>query len=44
MNKIINQIDIDELKNTIQDCNLNFLVGFGLSSPYLQILGSSYPF
>jgi hypothetical protein len=27
------------IKDTIQDCNLNFLVGSGLSSPYLKTLG-----
>src|ERR1700678_284405 len=27
------------IKDTIQDCNLNFLVGSGLSSPYLRTLG-----
>jgi hypothetical protein len=27
------------IKDTIQDCNLNFLIGSGLSSPYLRTLG-----
>lgn len=27
------------LRDTIQDCNLNFLLGSGLSSPYLKTLG-----
>jgi hypothetical protein len=27
------------IKETIQDCNLNFLLGSGLSSPYLKTLG-----
>jgi hypothetical protein len=31
---------IDKLQNTIQDCNLNFLLGSGLSCPYLQLLGN----
>ncbi|MGD1078962.1 MAG: hypothetical protein ABR881_11640 [Candidatus Sulfotelmatobacter sp.] len=33
-------MNIDKLKNTIQDCNLNFLLGSGLSCPYLQLLGN----
>lgn len=40
MNKLINTIDIDELKNTIQDCNLNFLLGAGMSAPFLKPLGN----
>jgi hypothetical protein len=27
------------IKDTVQDCNLNFLLGSGLSSPYLKTLG-----
>lgn len=27
------------VRDTVQDCNLNFLVGSGLSSPYLKTLG-----
>jgi hypothetical protein len=27
------------IKDTVQDCNLNFLIGSGLSSPYLRTLG-----
>lgn len=30
----------ERLKDVIQDCNLNFLLGSGLSSPYLRTLGS----
>jgi hypothetical protein len=30
----------DKLKNTIQDCNINFLLGSGLSCPYLTTLGN----
>lgn len=30
---------IKRIKDVIQDCNLNFLVGSGLSSPYLRTLG-----
>jgi hypothetical protein len=32
--------DIGKLKDTVQDCNLNFLIGSGLSAPYLKTLGS----
>jgi len=31
---------IEKLKNTIQDCNINFLLGSGLSCPYLALLGN----
>lgn len=31
---------VDKLKDTIQDCNINFLLGSGLSSPYLTVLGN----
>ncbi|MHB8256611.1 MAG: hypothetical protein ACYDHY_14425 [Acidiferrobacterales bacterium] len=30
---------IEKLKDTIQDCNLNFLIGSGLSRPFLPTLG-----
>lgn len=30
---------LEKLKNTIQDCNINFLMGSGLSSPFLKTLG-----
>lgn len=30
----------DKIKDTIQDCNINFLLGSGLSLPYLKTLGS----
>jgi hypothetical protein len=30
----------EKLKDTIQDCNINFLLGSGLSSPYLKTLGN----
>lgn len=33
-------MDIEELKNIIQDCNLNFLIGSGLSVPYFSTLGN----
>lgn len=33
-------MDIDKLKNTIQDSNLNFLIGSGLSVPYFSTLGN----
>lgn len=32
-------MEIEKLKDTIQDCHLNFLVGSGLSMPYLKTLG-----
>jgi hypothetical protein len=31
---------VEKLKNTIQDCNINFLIGSGLSCPYLSVLGN----
>lgn len=34
------QIMKDRIKDTIQDCNINFLIGSGLSSPYLKPLGN----
>jgi len=34
-------MDIEKLKNTIQDCNLNFLIGSGLSVPYFSTLGNT---
>lgn len=34
-------MEIEKLKNTIQDCNLNFLVGSGLSVPYFTTLGNT---
>lgn len=33
-------MDLEILKDTIQDCNINFLVGSGLSMPYLATLGN----
>lgn len=30
----------DKIKDTIQDCNIDFLLGSGLSLPYLKTLGS----
>jgi hypothetical protein len=30
----------DKIKDIIQDCNMNFLLGSGLSSPYLKTLGN----
>ena len=29
----------NKIKDTIQDCNINFLLGSGLSKPYLETLG-----
>src|SRR5205809_782191 len=31
---------IERFKDTVQDCNLNFLLGSGMSCPYLPVLGS----
>lgn len=31
---------VEKLKETIQDCNINFLLGSGLSCPYLTTLGN----
>ncbi len=33
-------MDMDTLKNLIQDCNINFLFGSGMSAEYLSVLGS----
>ena len=33
-------MDIDKLKNIVQDCNINFLFGSGMSASYLSVLGS----
>ncbi len=33
-------MDIENLKDTIQDCHLNFLIGSGLSRPFLPTLGN----
>ena len=37
-NNVTNKTIID-LKDIVQDCNINFLIGAGLSSPYLALLG-----
>ena len=31
---------IAELKDIIQDCNINFLIGSGMSTPYISLLGN----
>lgn len=31
---------IDHIKDVVQDCNINFLIGSGLSMPYLSVLGN----
>jgi hypothetical protein len=36
---IINKVDLDKLKDVIQDGNINFLIGSGLSTPFLSSLG-----
>ncbi|MBD3831545.1 MAG: hypothetical protein IE890_13820, partial [Arcobacter sp.] len=33
-------IDIEKLKNIIQDSNINFLIGSGMSAEYLNTLGN----
>lgn len=33
-------LNLEKIKKTIQDCNLNFLIGSGLSAPYLSTLGN----
>ena len=33
-------MNIERLKDTIQDCNINLLVGSGLSCPFLPVLGN----
>jgi len=33
-------MDIDKLKNIVQDCNINFLFASGMSAPYLRVLGN----
>lgn len=33
-------INLNLLRDTIQDCNINFLIGSGLSNPYLETLGN----
>ncbi len=33
-------MNIDKLKNIVQDCNINFLFGSGMSASYLSVLGS----
>ncbi len=37
--KIIDDKSLEELKNIVQDCNVNFLLGSGMSMPYLSTLG-----
>lgn len=33
-------MNIDKLKDIVQDCNINFLFGSGMSAPYLSVLGN----
>ena len=42
MNK--EKLNLNELRDTIQDCNINFLIGSGLSTPYLSLLGKMESF
>ncbi len=37
---MVTDAQLERLKDVIQDCNLNFLLGSGLSSPYLRTLGN----
>jgi hypothetical protein len=36
----MNDAQLERLKDVIQDCNLNFLLGSGLSMPYIRTLGN----
>jgi hypothetical protein len=36
----MDQNQLERLKDVIQDCNLNFLLGSGLSMPYIRTLGN----
>lgn len=36
----MNQNMLKDIKDVVQDCNINFLIGSGLSSPYLELLGN----
>jgi hypothetical protein len=36
----MNDSQLDRLKDVIQDCNLNFLLGSGLSVSYIRTLGN----
>lgn len=36
----MNKLKYEDLKKIIESCHLNFLIGSGLSAPYLSILGS----
>ena len=33
------ELSTTELKDVVQDCNINFLLGSGMSMPYLSTLG-----
>lgn len=39
--KNTNSTVISKIKSVIQDCNINFLIGSGLSDPYLSLLGKT---
>ena len=36
----MDRTQLERLKDVIQDCNLNFLLGSGLSMPYIRTLGN----
>lgn len=40
INKTQNMMEIEKLKNTIQDSNINFLIGSGMSVPFFSTLGN----
>jgi|ERR1700677_252195 hypothetical protein len=37
---MVTDAQLERLKDMIQDCNINFLLGSGLSAPYLRTLGN----
>lgn len=37
---MLTDAQLERLRDVIQDCNLNFLLGSGLSAPYLRTLGN----
>lgn len=37
---MVTDAQLERLKDVIQDCNINFLLGSGLSAPYLRTLGN----
>ncbi len=35
-----NSLDLNAIRDAVQDCNINFLIGAGTSSPFLKLLGN----